>query len=106
MKINFIYMTVGNKEEARKIGKELVTSRLAACVNILENMNSLYMWDEEIQDDTEVVMIAKTTEERIPQLVEKVNSLHSYDCPCIVSLPVVNGHQPFLDWIAREVKEK
>ena len=103
MKINFIYMTVGDKEEAKKIGKALVTSRLAACVNILENMNSIYMWDGEIQDDREVVMIAKTTEERIPQLVEKVKSLHSYDCPCIVSLPVVKGHQPFLDWIAGEV---
>ena len=103
MKINFIYMTVGSKDEARKIGKELVTSRLAACVNILDNMNSFYMWEGEIQDDTEVVMIAKTSEERVPQLVEKVKSLHSYDCPCIVSLPVLNGYQPFLEWIAVEV---
>jgi len=103
MKINFIYMTVGSKDEARKIGKALVTSGLAACVNILDNMNSFYMWQGEIQDDTEVVMIAKTTEERVPELVEKVKSLHSYDCPCIVSLPVLNGYQPFLDWIAEEV---
>src|SRR5210317_2439205 len=100
MKINFIYMTVGSKEEARKIGKELVTARLAACVNILDNMNSFYLWEGEIQDDREVVMIAKTTEERIPELIEKVRSMHSYDCPCIVSLPVAGGYQPFLDWIA------
>ena len=104
MKINFIYMTVGNKEEARKIGKELVTSRLAACVNILDNMNSFYRWEGKIQDDTEVVMIAKTTEEQVPELIKKVKSLHSYDCPCIVSLPVLDGHKPFLDWVAGEVK--
>ena len=104
MKINFIYMTVGSKEEARKIGKELVAARLAACVNILDNMNSFYMWDGKIQDDTEVVMIAKTTENRIPDLIKKVESMHSYDCPCIVSFPITDGHRPFLEWIAGEVK--
>lgn len=98
-------MTAGSKDEARKIGKELVASRLAACVNIIDNMNSFYQWDGEIQDDTEVIMIAKTTEDRIPYLVEKVKSMHSYECPCIVSLPVLGGYQPYLDWIAGEVKD-
>ena len=99
MKINFVYMTAGSKDEATKIGKALVTSKLAACINILNNMNSFYLWEGEIQHDTEVVMIAKTTEDRIPELIEKVRSMHSYDCPCIVSLPVSSGYQPFLDWI-------
>ena len=103
MKVNFIYMTAGSREEARKIGKELVISRLAACVNILDNMNSLYMWQGKVQDDSEIVMIAKTTEDHVPQLVEKVKSLHSYECPCIVSIPVSGGNQAFLDWIADEV---
>ena len=103
MKINFVYMTAGSKDEARKIGKELVTSKLAACVNILDNMNSFYRWEGEVQDDTEVVMIAKTTEARVPQLIEKVKSLHSYDCPCIVSIPVAGGNPAFLDWIAEQV---
>ena len=104
MKINFIYMTVGSKDEAKKIGRELVSSKLAACVNILDNMNSIYTWDGKLQDDTEVVMIAKTTEDRVKELIEAVKSLHSYDCPCIVSLPVLDGYKPFLDWIAEEVK--
>ena len=103
MKINFIYMTVGSKDEARMIGQELVTARLAACVNILENMNSFYLWEGELQDDTEVVMIAKTTEDRVADLIKKVESLHSYDCPCVVSLPITSGHQPFLEWIVGEV---
>jgi periplasmic divalent cation tolerance protein len=104
MKVNFIYMTAGSREEARKIGKELVISRLAACVNIWDNMNSFYMWQGKVQDDTEVVMIAKTAENRVPALVEKVKSLHSYECPCIVSIPILGGNQAFLDWIAEEVK--
>ena len=103
MKVNFIYMTVGSKEEARKIGRALVSDRLAACVNILDNMNSFYLWDGKIQDDTEVVMIAKTSENRIADLIKKVESLHSYDCPCIVSFPITGGHQPFLEWVAGEV---
>ena len=103
MKANFIYMTAGSKDEAKKIGSELVLSKLAACVNILEGMNSIYMWQGKVQDDREVVIIAKTTEACVPELVEKVKSLHSYDCPCIVSLPVTGGSQDFLDWIQEEV---
>lgn len=104
MKLNFIYMTAGSRDEARKIGKELVAAGLAACVNILDNMNSFYKWQGEIQDDTEVVIIAKTTEDRVPALIEKVKALHSYDCPCIVAIPVSAGNQAFLDWVAAEVK--
>jgi periplasmic divalent cation tolerance protein len=104
MKVNFIYMTAGSKDEARTIGKELVVARLAACVNILDNMNSFYMWQGKIQDDAEVVIIAKTTEDRVPALIEKVKALHSYDCPCIVAIPVSGGNQAFLDWVAAEVK--
>lgn len=106
MKINFVYMTAGSKDEARIIGKELVASRLAAAVNILDNINSFYRWNGEIHDDTEVVLIAKTTEDRIPELIEKVKSMHNYDCPCIVSLPVLGGHQPYLDWIVEGVRNQ
>jgi periplasmic divalent cation tolerance protein len=105
MAVNFIYMTAGTKAEAQKIGKALVESRLAACVNILDNMQSIYRWEEKLQQDSEVVLIAKTTGARVPQLIDKVKSLHSYDCPCIVSLPVSGGYPPFLDWIQSEVND-
>jgi periplasmic divalent cation tolerance protein len=105
MAVNFIYMTAGNKAEAQKIGKALVESRLAACVNILDNMQSIYRWEQEIQQDTEVVLIAKTTDSLVSELIEKVKTLHSYDCPCIVSLPILDGYRPFLNWIRDEVKE-
>ena len=105
MTVHFIYMTAASKAEARNIGKALVESRLAACVNILDNMQSIYRWEEEIQEDSEVVLIAKTTEKLVPRLIDKVKSLHSYDCPCIVSLPVIDGYPPFLDWIKTEVEK-
>ncbi len=104
MEINFVYITTSNKDEARKIGKVLVESKLAACVNIIDNMNAIYMWEGEIQDDTETILIAKTVSSRLPALVEKVKSIHSYECPCIVSLPVSGGHQPFLSWVADAVR--
>ena len=105
MSVNFIYMTTGSKEEALKIGKSLVESRLAACVNILDNMQSIYRWEEKLQEDSEVVLIAKTTDTLVQQLIDKVKSLHSYECPCIVSLPVSSGYPPFLEWIQSEVSK-
>ena len=105
MAVNFIYMTAGSKAEAQKIGKALVESRLAACVNILDNMQSIYREKEEIKYDQEVVLIAKTTDSLLSQLIEKVIALHSYDCPCIASLPILDGYPPFLKWIQAEVKK-
>lgn len=105
MAVNFIYMTASSKAEAQKIGNALVESRLAACVNILDNMQSIYRWEEKVQEDAEVVLIAKTTDSLVSQLIDKVRSLHSYDCPCIVSLPVLDGYPPFLDWVETEVKQ-
>ena len=104
MRINLIYMTAGSKDEAKMIGKALVTSGLAACVNIIENMNAMYMWDGKLQDDNETVLIAKTTQARVNELIEKVKTLHSYDCPCIVSLAVSDGNPEFLNWVSNEVQ--
>ncbi|MGD8883100.1 MAG: divalent-cation tolerance protein CutA [Desulfobacterales bacterium] len=105
MAVNFVYMTAGSKAEAQKIGQALVESRLAACVNILDNMQSIYREEEEIQHDKEVVLIAKTTDSLFSPLIEKVIALHSYDCPCIVSLPILDGYPPYLKWIQAEVKK-
>ena len=105
MDVRLIYMTAGNKEEARNVGKALVESKLAACVNIIDGMNSMYMWDGELQDDREVVLIAKTTENRVEDLIDKVKSIHSYDCPCILSIPVEAGNPDFMNWISEEVKK-
>ncbi len=104
MGVRLIYMTAGSQEEARNVGKALVESKLAACVNIIDGMNSMYMWEGELQDDREVVLIAKTAENRVQDLIAKVKSVHSYDCPCILSIPVEGGNPDFVDWISNEVK--
>jgi periplasmic divalent cation tolerance protein len=104
MKANLIYITTGSMDEARTIGRELVSNRLAACANIIDNMNSLYWWEGEIQDDREVILIAKTVESLVPELIDKVKSMHSYECPCIVSLPIIDGNPAFLAWIAKETR--
>ena len=104
MKLNLVYITAKNKEEARKIGKELLKARLAACVNIVDKMNSLYWWEGKIQDDNEAVLIAKTKESLVKELVEKVKSIHSYSCPCIISLPILDGNKEYLDWLEKETK--
>jgi periplasmic divalent cation tolerance protein len=105
MGVRLIYMTAGSQEEARNVGKALVESKLAACVNIIDGMNSLYMWEGALQDDREVVLIAKTAENRVEDLIAKVKSVHSYDCPCILSIPVEGGNPDFVDWISNEVKK-
>lgn len=99
----FFYITTKDKEEARDIGRHLVESKLAACVNIFEQMNSMYIWQGEFQDDQEAVMIAKTTEAKAPDLIAAVRSRHSYDCPCIVALPIEDGNPDFLKWIGNQV---
>lgn len=105
MSVKMVYMTAGSREEARKIGRSLIDARLAACVNIIDKMSSIFRWEGAIEEAEEVVMIAKTTDARLPALMAHVTAKHSYECPCIVSLPVENGHQPFLDWIATEVDD-
>ncbi len=104
MKTNLIYITAGSSDEAERIAKELVSNRLAACANIIDNVSSIYWWEGELQEDREVIVIAKTREALVPELIEKVKSLHSYDCPCIVSLPILDGNKAFLDWIVDETK--
>lgn len=97
-----IYITAGDAEEARRIGKALVEARLAACVNLIEGMKSLYWWEGAVQEDAEVVMIAKTRAALVEPLTAKVLELHSYDCPCVVAVPITGGNPAFLEWIAGE----
>jgi periplasmic divalent cation tolerance protein len=93
-------------EQAETISRTLLEERLVACVNIFNGIKSLYWWKDSIQCDAEVAFIAKTREELADRIVEKVKSLHSYECPCIVFLPIVKGNPDFLSWISRETHGK
>lgn len=97
-----IYMTAGTADEAASIGRTLVEERLAACVNILPGMTSIYRWQGALEEGSEVVMIAKTDAALVPELVARVEKLHSYDTPCVVSLSIESGSDSFLAWIGAE----
>jgi periplasmic divalent cation tolerance protein len=99
MEALFIYMTAGSVEEARSIARILVEERLAACVNIIGGMHSVYRWQDGIEEASEVVMIAKTSSDGFDALAARVRDLHSYDTPCIVALPLTAGDPRYLDWI-------
>jgi periplasmic divalent cation tolerance protein len=101
----FVYITTANAEEARRIGRALVQGRLAACANVHDRIASIYWWEGAVQEDEEAVLIAKTREDLVPALTEKVKALHSYDCPCVVAWPLTAGNAAFLDWIAGETRE-
>ena len=101
-KFCWVYMTAGSIEEAKSISQILVGQNLAACVNLLENMTSIYNWEDKMEESQEVIMIAKTRKTLMPKLIETVKSLHSYDCACILELPIQGGNPDFLNWIEAE----
>ena len=105
-KLCWVYMTAGSLEEAKNISQILVEQNLAACVNLIENMTSIYKWEDKLEEGQEVVMIVKTRKTLMPKLIETVNRLHGYDCPCILELPIQGGNPDFLKWILVETDVK
>lgn len=98
-----VFITAGNLDEGRKIAAELVGQRLAACVNILPQIESLYRWQGEVCRDNEVMLVAKTTRERFQALETAVRGLHSYQVPEIIALPIERGFEPYLKWLQESV---
>jgi periplasmic divalent cation tolerance protein len=99
-----IYITASSRDEAENIGHHLVKEKLAACVNILPGMQSIYRWEGRIETADETVLIAKTRSELFERLEKRTKELHSYECPCIVAWPITAGHRPYLDWIEKETE--
>ena len=99
-----VFITAPNEEEAARIARSLVESRLAACVNIIHNIRSIYTWQGKIEDDAEVLMIVKTQIKRFDALAAKVRELHSYDVPEIISLPITDGSEDYLKWIKQSTE--
>ncbi len=102
MAASLIYITVENIEEARSIGRALLEARLAACINIVNEMTSMFWWEGAVQEATEAIVIAKTRSSLVDALIAKVRSIHSYSCPCVIALPIANANPDFIQWIERE----
>jgi periplasmic divalent cation tolerance protein len=94
-----VLVTCGSEEEAVKIANALVEAHLAACVNLVSPIRSIYRWEGKIWDEKEWLLIIKTQKERFEELEKKVKSLHSYSVPEIVSLPILEGSSSYLNWL-------
>ena len=104
MSPRMIYVTCENRDEAIKIAKNVVTNRLAACANILGEMTSVYWWQGKVEEGQEVALILKTRADLVEKVTEKIKELHSYECPCVVALPIEDGNKTFLKWITDETQ--
>lgn len=98
-----VVTTVGTEEQAHVIAREIIARRLAACVNIVPGVRSVYRWKGSICTDSEWMLVAKTLEGEFDALAATIRELHSYELPEILSFPVQRGDQSFLEWIAASV---
>jgi len=94
-----IFITAANKKEAKKIAQQLVKSKLVACVNIIEGIKSLFRWKGKVDLAKEVLLVVKSRKEKLAKIIKLVKSLHSYEVPEIIALPIVGGYKPYLNWI-------
>ncbi len=100
MGVLLTFCTCPDTESADAIATALVEQRLAACVNILPGLTSVYQWDGKIQHDAEVLLLIKTTEQQIETLTARVHEMHPYELPEIIAVPVTRGLPQYLKWVS------
>ena len=98
-----VLITAKDIEEAQKIAKSLIKRRQAACVNIIPEVNSHFWWQDKLNSTRESLLVVKTKESLLPDIIKSVKKIHSYSVPEIIALPIVGGHEDYLDWIDHEV---
>jgi len=101
-----IFITASSKEEAENIGRALVNERLAACCNIVDNISSIFRWEGKICRENEVLLLVKSSSSLFGDIVKKVKSIHSYDVPEVIAVPIKCGSEEYLNWIENEIKEQ
>jgi periplasmic divalent cation tolerance protein len=100
-----ILITCGTLAEAREIARAVVEAKIAACVNVMSNpVESIYRWKGKVEVSREYLLLIKSTVRRLPELERKVRSMHSYDVPEFLVLPVVSGSREYLRWLVESVK--
>lgn len=99
-----VFMTAASGEEATRLADLLIGAHLAACVQILPEMESVYRWEGNIERQSEILLLAKTTRARFADLEREVRALHSYQTPEIVAVPIVAGSNPYLEWLDASLK--
>jgi periplasmic divalent cation tolerance protein len=98
-----VYAVFAGAEEAERIGRQIVEERLAACVNILGPIRSIYRWQGSLETSDEIAAIFKTSEEQAGALITRIAALHSYDVPCIASWPIDQILGSYAEWVQESV---
>jgi periplasmic divalent cation tolerance protein len=104
MSVTSVYAVFADLNEAERIGRMAVEEHLAACVNILGPIRSMYPWQGKVQEVEEVPAIFKTSEARADDLIARIAGLHSYDVPCVVTWPIDKILGPYADWVHKSVR--
>jgi periplasmic divalent cation tolerance protein len=99
-----VLSTVARAEDAERIARELVERRLAACVNVVAAVSSVYRWKGKVESEEERLLLIKTRADRFEVLRETLVALHPYELPEAIAVPIEAGHQPYLDWIDESVR--
>lgn len=97
--VQLLYVTCETVDQARTIGRKLIEEKLAACVNIFPQMESLYSWQDKIESANEVVLIVKTRDALAQRCINRIKELHTYTVPCILVLGVQGGNPEYLGWL-------
>lgn len=103
MSVLVVFCTCPDEASAARIARALVDERLAACVNRLPGVRSTYRWKDAVHEDSEVLLVIKTAEDRFEALRERVVALHPYELPELVAVKVAAGSAPYLRWVEAEV---
>jgi len=98
-----VYITAAGFEDAERIARGLVEERLAACTNLVPKIISTYWWDDKLNEDQESLILAKTTEEKVPAVIQYVKEMHEYELPAVSVIEIKDGNPEFLDWITSVV---
>jgi len=104
MEFIVIYCTVPNKKEGKEIAKKLVERKLVACVNIIDNVESVFSWDGEMSEAKEAMMIIKTKKDLFDKVQFIIQELHSYNVPEIIALPILLAEETYLKWVEHETR--
>ncbi len=99
-----VMSAVGAQSDAQKIARTLVEERVAACVNIVPGITSIYRWKGSVEQEPELLLVIKTMADRVEPLKARLLELHPYELPEVVVIPIVAGHQVYLEWIAEQVR--
>lgn len=100
--VKIVFVTVSDEETAERISKDIVQSGLSACVNIVKEVRSIYIWEGKMEDTKEALLIIKTSSSAFKKLIERIKTIHPYSVPEIIGVDVIGGNRDYINWVLRE----